>query len=123
MFTKYTLLYIIISMGDDRQQVKGMVKGQFGDTIQSLPIDLTVHSKQVVGAGSVRSDMTTSQVVRIACNTDSYIEFGDDTVVANSNSIFFPAGVEVFIMPKDTTHVAIVQESVAGIATITKVGE
>ena len=110
-------------MNDDRQQIKGTVKGQFGDTIQSLPTDENTHDKVSVGAGSVASDMTGAQVVRIASNTDAYIKFGTSGVTATSSDLLFPAGVEVLIMPKDTTHVAIVQESASGIATITKVGE
>lgn len=109
-------------MSDDRQQIKGTIKGQYGDTIQSLPVDITVHSKLAVTGSSSKFDMTGSQAVRIASNTDTYINFGDNTIVADANSIFFPAGVEVFIMPEDATHVAIVQESVSGIATCTKLG-
>jgi len=119
----YTLLYIIISMGDDRQQVKGMTKGQFGDTIQSLPIDETVHTTLTINSGSQVIDMTGSQLVRIASATDAFIRFGVAGVVATSSNLFFPAGVEVLVMPKDATHVAIIRESVSGIASITKVGE
>jgi len=110
-------------MADDRQQVKGMTKGQFGDAIQSLPTDESVHAKITVSASSQEADMTGSQLVRIASNTDTYIKFGITGLTATVSDLFFPAGVEVLVMPKDTTHVAIIQESAAGIATITKVGE
>lgn len=110
-----------MSLGD-RDHLKGTVKGQYGDTIQSLPIDATVHQAVAVGAGSLRVDMTDAQLVRIAFNTDAYIAFGDVTITASPTDIFFPAGVEVLVMPKDTTHVAYIQESVTGKGSISKVG-
>jgi len=110
-------------MSDDRQQVKGMTKGQFGDAIQSLPTDEATHAKITVGASSQAADMTGAQLVRIATNTDAYIKFGVSGVTATVSDLFFPAGVEVLVMPITTTHVAIIQESAIGVATITKVGE
>jgi len=106
------------------KQVKGMAKGQYGDSIQALPVDDTIHAKVTIGASSVVSDLTGAQIVRIASDVDIYVKFGTSGVtVTVANGIYFPAGVEVFIMPINDTHVAVIQNATAGIATITKVGE
>lgn len=109
-------------MSGDSDQVKGTVKGQYGDTIQSLPIDDTVHYAISVGPTSARVDVSDAQLVRIAFSTDAWIAFGSSTVTASVASVFFPAGVEVLVVPKDATHVAYIREATTGPGSITKVG-
>jgi ribosomal protein L11 methylase PrmA len=45
----------------------------------------------------------------MACTGNVYVEFGTGSAVATTSSILFPAGVEMFALPQDITHVAVLQ--------------
>ncbi len=60
-------------------------------------------------------------VVRLAATTDCYIEFGDNTVQADSDSILFPQGVEYVKVPEGATYIACIQVSATGILSIVNV--
>jgi hypothetical protein len=96
---------------------------QNGFPIQTLALSSTTV-KITVGAASVRvalpSGASHEDIVRIACNTDAYIAFGDSTVVATESDALFTAGVEAFKIPQTATHVAALQESAGGLMTLTE---
>ena len=109
---------------DDRQQVQGGIKSQFGHTYQVMPPDISVHYNVSVGGSSVAQDVTNAQAIRFASLQDCYILFGNSSVVAApSTSILHTAGVEVYAVPKDATNIAYIQVTTTGVASITKMGE
>lgn len=97
-------------------------KGDYGGHVQALAPSLTDHQKLTVGASSVRSAALSADIYRIASNTGCYIKFGDDAVDATANDIYFPAGVEVLVLPETATNLAVIQDSAGGTITITAMG-
>ena len=88
--------------------------------VQALcPYSTTVLS---VSSSSARVALpTNSRVVRLACNQDIHVAFGDNTVTATTNSMLFPFGAEVFnIAPLGATHIAaLTTGATPGVLTIT----
>jgi hypothetical protein len=96
---------------------------QNGFPIQTLALGTSTNTI-VVGGSSLRQPLPSGagaeDIVRLACNTDCFIIFGDSTVVATSSDALFTAGVEAFKVPDGATHVAAIQESSSGIMTLTE---
>lgn len=96
---------------------------QNGFPIQTLALGNTVVKLTVSGTsarGTLPFGASHEDIVRIACNTDCYINFGDSTVEATSTDSLFTAGVEAFKVPQGATHIACIQESAGGVMTITE---
>ena len=95
---------------------------QNGFPIQTLGLAATV-TLSVAGTSdrvALPPGASHEDIVRVACNTDCYIAFGDVTVVATTNDALFTQGVEAFKVPDGVTHIAAIQESASGIMTITE---
>jgi hypothetical protein len=91
-----------------------------GFAVQALSPRTGTNVNVAVAAASARGAIPTNcDVVRIATNTDCYVLFGDNTVVATNLCMFFPAGSEVFRIPTGTTNVAFIRSSADGTASIT----
>lgn len=67
---------------------------------------LTSNTALVYGAGSSNVQLPSGGRVRLFSTTDCYIKFGDVTVSADSNSLFFEAGTEYIKVPTGATHIA-----------------
>jgi len=75
------------------------------------------------GAASDRVTLPTgARVYRFHCDQACYINFGDNTVVATSSNMPFDAGVEILGVPEPHTHVAVIQNTLAGTLTVTPMG-
>jgi hypothetical protein len=96
---------------------------QNGFPIQTLGLGSST-TKIAVGAASQRGPLPSGasheDIVRIACNTDAYIKFGDSTVEATTSDALFTQGVEAFKVPDGVSHVAALQVSAGGIMTLTE---
>ena len=97
-------------------------------TIQVLSPALagTVHRTTTEGASARVTLPTDTEVVRVAANVAVWIAFGGsgvDAAAAQSDSLLFPAGVEVYHL-RDTSYTHIAARSVAssgnGLVTATK---
>lgn len=87
--------------------------------IQTLAADLNTF--KAIGGVSDRVALPTgSEIVRVGVSNDCYALFGDNTVAADGTSMFLPKGVEVFRVPTGATHIAFIQSSAGGMASITK---
>lgn len=93
-----------------------------GYPIQTLALGNTVtlsvagtSARVALPAGAAHED-----IVRVACNTDCHIAFGDSTVEATTSDALFTTGVEAFKVPQSATHIAAIQLSSAGNMTITE---
>jgi len=106
-----------------QKTVRGGHTSEQGDTMQALPLNQNIHAKQAVGGSSVRLDVTGAKIVRVASSTDSYIKWGNGSVVAAVTDVYFPAGVEVLVIPNGMTHLAIIQQLSSGVVTATQLGE
>lgn len=98
-----------------------------------LPTDINGHKVQTltpktniaddVDASSDRALIpvaaTPGEIIRIACNEDCYINFGDVTVTAAATNYLFVAGVEYFRVPEDAGYVAYVRVATSGRISIT----
>lgn len=104
-------------------------------TAKILPVDQSLHAVQALSLGTSVSKITVTgttaraalptnagmtDVVRVACNTDCYIVFGDSTVEADANDSLFTQGVEILAVPRGVTHVAAIQVSTNGVMTLTE---
>ena len=74
----------------------------------------------LVGATSARTALGTEcKAVRISCIEDTYVLFGDSTVVASGvTSIFLPAGSITDWACGDHTHIAYLRFAINGVASI-----
>lgn len=91
----------------------------YGFPIQALAPAVT--ASVAIGAASARVELPAgSQVIRIAVTNDCHMEIGLIGVVASGASIFMPKGSEVVRVPNGATHVAFIQLSVAGVASVTR---
>ena len=92
--------------------------------IQTLRLNTTT-SKITIGGTTARvalpTGVTAGDIVRVASNTDCYINFGTSAVDAAATNVLFTQGVEMFAVPPDATHLAAIQVSTAGVLTITEV--
>jgi hypothetical protein len=96
---------------------------QNGFPIQTLALGTDTNTITVTGTSArqpLPSGAGAEDIVRLACNTDAFIIFGDVTVVAAPGDALFTAGVESFKVPDGATHIAAIQESSGGIMTITE---
>lgn len=72
-----------------------------------------------VGAVSSRYALPSETFcVRIAAVNDCYVAFGNGTVNADGTSHLFLRGSEVFKVPNGATHVAFIQHTTGGAASI-----
>ena len=106
-----------------QKTIRGAQTSTQGDSIQALPLNTDVHTKFTVTGVSQVGDFTEASIVRLASSVDVYIAWGDSSVSASGSDVYFPSGVEVLVVPQYTTHLAIVQVSVGGPATATKLGD
>jgi hypothetical protein len=60
--------------------------------------------------------LITGEIVRVAATETCYIAFGGPSITATTSDILMPAGVEYFILPNATTHVAALQVTTSGVA-------
>lgn len=94
-----------------------------GFPIQTLALGSTTNKISVSGTTArvaLPSGAGAEDIVRVACNTDCHIKFGDSSVDATTNDALFTAGVEAFKVPDTATHLAAIQVSAAGILTVTE---
>jgi|15BtaG_2_1085339.scaffolds.fasta_scaffold03349_2 hypothetical protein len=59
------------------------------------------------------------EIIRIACNEDCYINFGNVSVTAAASNYLFVAGVEYFRVPEDAGYVAYVRVATSGRISVT----
>ena len=67
-----------------------------------------------VEAGSSAIELPSGTSVRLFSMTDCFIEFGDASVTATNNSMFFEAGTEVITVPSAATHIAVKRYTLNG---------
>jgi hypothetical protein len=88
----------------------------------NLPVQALAPSAVVpvsVGAVSVRVALPPDTFcVRIAAVNDCYLAFGDSGVTADGTSHLFLRGAEVFKTPTGATHVAFIQHTTGGAASV-----
>ena len=104
----------------DKQTSTQLPNDVDGRAIQTLA--LIDRAQLAVGAASARVTLPSgSEVVRVSCDTDCYILFGDNTVTASSSTgHLFTAGVEFFRVVPGDTDIAAIQVSASGVMTISK---
>lgn len=84
-----------------------VVKSEEGDAIQVLaPHGAAVNGN--IGASSARLTLPSADVVRVSCSIDTYVRFGDVSVNADSSSMLFLSGTEVFKVPEGAEHLAFI---------------
>lgn len=98
-------------------------KGSYGGHVQALAPSLTDNQVVTIAVASNRSTALNAEIYRIAANIGCYISFGDNTVVATTSDMYFPAGAEVFVKPETATNVAVIRETTDGILTVTAMGD
>ena len=113
-------------MAIKRATATGEFKCQDRDTLQVTTWSEKRVAVTTSGASQLLVLPTDSELVEITAQENVYINFGDNTVVATSTiaddeSRFFLAGVQVIPVPVNATHVAVIQESAAGIFQVEKV--
>ena len=94
-------------------------KDRYGVAIQTLAPSTTATNVTVAGASARTALPAGSDIVRIGCTTACYFEFGTSGVSATTSSAVFTAGAEVFRVPDAATHVAFLQVSAGGVASVT----
>lgn len=80
----------------------------------------TVQKVSVVTASAATSAAmaSTTEVIRVAVNTNCYMAFG---ATATTSDHFMPAGaVEYFKMPTAGTKIAFIRDTADGVATVTE---
>ena len=75
---------------------------------------LTTNKVLPYTAGSSNIALPSGSSVRLFSTTDCQIEFGDNLVSANSNSLFFAAGTEYINIPSGAMYIAAIRYSVDG---------
>lgn len=91
----------------------------FKAPIQVLQLG-TVQKVAVATASAATANVmaTTTEVVRVAVNTDCYMAFG---TTATTSDHFLPSGtVEYFKMPVAGTKLAFIRNTADGVATVTE---
>lgn len=69
-------------------------------------------------AATTNAMAATTEVIRVAVNTDCYMAFGN---TATTSDHFLPAGtVEYFKMPTAGTKIAFIRNTADGVATVTE---
>lgn len=96
---------------------------QNGFPIQTLalqPTNATITVVSTTARAALPSGAGAEDIVRIACDTDCHIKFGDDTVEATTSDTLFTQGVEAFKVPDEVTHIAAIRRTADGFMTITE---
>jgi hypothetical protein len=90
-----------------------------GEIIQALAPVTSGNVNATVGAASARVAIPSGcDLIRVASNTDCYINFGNSSNTATSADPIFPKGAELFKVPAGATHVAFLQVSTGGFASV-----
>ncbi len=95
-----------------------------GQPIQTLAIDANTASLAVAGASAdvaLPTGARAGDIVRVACNTDCHIAWGDNTITATTSDCLFPAGVEIMRVPAGATNLAAIRVTANGTLTINEV--
>lgn len=101
--------------------------------VQLLPVDGNGNAIQVMTLGANAADdidgtsdrvalptgATAGNIIRVAVNQDTYINFGTSSVTAAATDVLLPAGVEYMQVPAGSTHIAYLQVSAAGRISVT----
>lgn len=88
-----------------------MPKDVDGKAVQTLaPVESSVV-QLVISAGNARTALPTgANIVELAANDTCRVKFGDSNVDATSGtSRIFPAGVAIYRVPAEATHIAVTQ--------------
>ena len=111
-------------MRANRDQIEGTKRFETGEAIQVLPLDRSGSSnyKVSITVTSARQAIGSAQIVRVASDTACFIKWGDSSVTASTSDIYFPAGVEVLLVPDGVTDLAFIRSTADGFATITQLG-
>jgi len=100
-----------------------MPKDRNGHPVQVLSLNGANAALTVPSGSSDRVALPAdSEFLRIACNVDSYIAFGDNTVAASAVTPLFPKGVELAEVPVGATHIAAFGISAGGLLSATRMG-
>ena len=84
------------------------------------PVSASVAKASISGSSVQLTIPTGSVLIRCASNNNCYIEFGTNPT-ATTNSMLFPAGVEIFRVPAGATKIAVIQDgAVTGTFQVTK---
>lgn len=78
-----------------------------GDIIQTLSPHGAAANISITATSAV-TPLPDGDVIRISASIDCYLEFGDNGAVADTNSMMFLSGTEVFKSPYSQTHVAVI---------------
>lgn len=95
-----------------------------GNPVQTLGLSSSTNSLSVAAASAnvaLPAGVAAGDIVRVACTTDAYIEFGDSGVTAaQGTSAIFTTGVEVLKVPRGATHIAAVRIAADGFLSVTE---
>ena len=75
---------------------------------------LTTNTLLVVSSSSSNVALPSGAFVRLFAMTDTFINFGDNTVTARDTDTFFEAGTEILDVPTDATHIAAIRYTLDG---------
>jgi len=91
-----------------------LIQGAFvPGTVQNI----TTSDTSQATANAVGS---TSAIVRIAVNQDTYIDIGSDPEATTSSMLITAGGVEYVAVVPSTSKIAVLQVSTSGVASITE---
>ena len=98
-----------------------------------LPVDQNSNAIQVMSPGAnvaddvdgvsdnnvLPSGTSVGDIIRVATNQDTYINFGTSGVTAAASDILHPAGTEYYQVPAGAGYIAYLQVSAAGRISVT----
>lgn len=102
--------------------IKGIIQSQHGDGLPAAPMNVQDNMTISVTGSSLAVDLAAWHLIRVATNVSCFVSWGDSSVTATMNDPFFPPGVEVLVRPKGATHLALIQVSSPGLASLTPLG-
>lgn len=105
-----------------KRYVGDTLHDQHGGLVQVLPPNATRHTRVTVDGTSRSAAIGSAKVLRVAANVDCFYSFGSSGVTASSADQYFCAGAETIAVPDGATHIALVQNGMAGFATVTGLG-
>lgn len=101
--------------------ISNLPRDQVGNPVQALAPDPTGVVIVSVGAVSARQALPTeADIVRISATQDCFFRFGDGSVTATGSDSFITRGAETFKVPPGVTHIAFIQLSSSGQASVTR---
>lgn len=105
-------------------QTAALLRDKWGHAVQALtPID-SASTNVSIGAGSVSGLVpANAELIRCSATGNCYLKFGFGSApTATTSDMLFPIGGEIFVIPEDATHFAVIQAGAStGIFSMTRV--